>query len=167
MNIRQKNLRKLMVTPLFSACSFILCTFVVFPNMAPFQHFVNVLAGVIIGPWYAFAAALLTGLLRMMTGRSILSVIGAIFGALLSGYFYKYTKKIYMAFLGEVIGTGIISALVSYPVMRYVIGLPLDKFYYYIPFFLPSAAMGGALGMVLLYRFKKTGQLAYWLEKLN
>ena len=40
---------------------FVLSTFVYFPSMAPFQHFCNVLGAVFLGPWYNFAAALLTG----------------------------------------------------------------------------------------------------------
>jgi len=34
----------------------------------PFQHALNVLAGVIIGPWYGALAAFLTGILRIMLG---------------------------------------------------------------------------------------------------
>ena len=44
--------------------------------MAPFQHFCNILGAVFLGPWYGFAAALLTGLLRMLTGRTIQAVVG-------------------------------------------------------------------------------------------
>ena len=80
---------------------FVLSTFVYFPSMAPFQHFCNVLGAVFLGPWYNFAAALLTGLLRMLTGRTIQAVVGAVFGAFLSGLLYQLTKKLWGALLGR------------------------------------------------------------------
>ena len=49
MNSRQ--IRKMVLTAMFACLSFVLCTFVYFPAMAPFQHFVNVIAAVFIGPW--------------------------------------------------------------------------------------------------------------------
>ncbi len=153
------SVRKMMLTALFATLAFLLSTFVYFPHMAPFQHFVNVLAAVYLGPFYGTVAALITGILRMMTGRSILSVTGAIFGAFLAGVFYKKTKKFYMALIGEVIGTGIISAIVSFPIMKYVYGLPLDKFYFYIPFFVPSSLMGSILALIVLNRLEKMDKI--------
>lgn len=150
-----EKIRKMTLTAIFSSIAFILSTFVVFPNMAPFQHFINVLAAVFLGPWYGTLSALITGLLRMMMGRSILSIIGEVFGAFLSGLLYKNFRKFHFALIGEVIGTGFISALVSFPIMKYAIGLPLDSFYYYIPFFLPSSLMGSVLGLIVLYKLEK------------
>ncbi|NLD18330.1 MAG: energy coupling factor transporter S component ThiW [Tissierellia bacterium] len=145
----------MLLTATFSSLAFVLSTFVYFPQMAPFQHCINVITAVFLGPWYGTLAALVTGILRMMIGRSILAITGAIFGAFLAGVFYKYTKKFYMALIGEVIGTGIISAIVSYPIMKYVYGIPLDKFYYYIPFFLPSSLIGSFLGFLILRKLRK------------
>lgn len=150
-----EKIRKMTLTAIFSSIAFILSTFVVFPNMAPFQHFINVLAAVFLGPWYGTLSALITGLLRMMMGRSILSVTGGVFGAFLSGLLYKNFRKFHFALIGEVIGTGFISAFVSFPIMKYAIGLPLDSFYYYIPFFLPSSLMGSVLGLIVLYKLEK------------
>lgn len=151
--------RSMVLTAIFSSISFILSTFVVFPNMAPFQHFMNVLAAIYLGPAYGTLSALITGIMRMMSGRSILSVTGAVFGAFLSALLYKRTRKFYMALLGEVIGTGIISAIVSFPIMKYIYGIPLDKFYYYIPFFLPSSLMGSILGVLVLYKLKDLNKI--------
>ena len=55
------SVRKLVLTAMLGALGFVLSTFVYFPSMAPFQHFCNVLGAVFLGPWYNFAAALLTG----------------------------------------------------------------------------------------------------------
>ena len=51
------SVKKMILTAFFGALGYVLSTFVYFPAMAPFQHFVNVLAAVFVGPWYGFAAA--------------------------------------------------------------------------------------------------------------
>ena len=47
--------------------------------------FVDVLAAVFLGPWYACAAAFLCGVMRMLSGRTIQAVVGAVFGPILGG----------------------------------------------------------------------------------
>ena len=118
LGIRGLSVKKMVFTAMLACFSFVLSTFVYFPQMAPFQHFCNVLGAVFLGPWYGLAAAALTGLMRMMWGRTIQALIGAIFGAFLSGFLYQKTHKLWCAVVGEVIGTGIISAIVVYPFMR-------------------------------------------------
>ena len=77
--------RKLTLTALFACLAFVLNTCVYFPAMAPFQHFVDALAAVFLGPWYGCAAAFLCGVMRMLSGRTIQAVTGAIFGPILGG----------------------------------------------------------------------------------
>ena len=48
---------KLVMTGMLACLAFVLNTFVYFPSMAPFQHFVDVLAAVFLGPWYGCASA--------------------------------------------------------------------------------------------------------------
>ena len=62
--------RKLVLTAMFTCLAFVLNTFVYFPAMAPFQHFVNVMAAVMVGPWYGSVAGALCGVLRMLCGRT-------------------------------------------------------------------------------------------------
>lgn len=146
----------MILAALFASMSVVVSTVVVFPNMAPFQHFFNVIGAVYLGPFYNFISALITGLIRMGTGRPFTSVTGAVFGALLSGLMYKHTKKYYMAVVGEIIGTGIISAIVSYYAMKYLFDFAhLDSPFYYIPFFIPSAAIGAVLGYIVLKIIRK------------
>ncbi len=45
--------RKMVLTAMLACLAFVLNTFVYFPAMAPFQHFVDVLAAVLLGPWWA------------------------------------------------------------------------------------------------------------------
>lgn len=160
-------IRKMVLTAMFACLSFVLCTFVYFPSMAPFQHFVNVLAAVFLGPWYGFAAAFLTGVMRMMSGRTIQALVGAIFGAFLSGLLYQKTKKLWAAVVGEVIGTGIISAMVAYPLMKMWYGLDAQSPFYYIPFYTPSSMMGAFLAVLVLGVLKRSGMLQRLLDDIN
>ena len=159
--------KKMVLSAMFACMAFVLSTFVYFPAMAPFQHFVNVMAAVVMGPWYACGAAFLCGVLRMMSGRTIQAVTGAIFGPILGGLLYRKTHSIWMALVGEVIGTGIIGAVASYPLMKLFYGLDAQHWYYYIPFYTPSAVVGGAMGVAALLILQKNGMLARMHQALK
>ena len=159
--------RKLVLTALLACLSFVLCTFVYFPAMAPFQHFVDVIAAVLLGPWYGFAAALLCGILRMLSGRTIQAVTGAIFGPILGGLLYRKTKNLWLVWVGEVIGTGFFGAMASYPLMRLFYGLDAQSPFYYIPFYTPSAMVGGAMGLAVVLILKRSGVLARMQNRLE
>lgn len=81
-------------------------------GMCPMAHFINVTCAVMLGPWYAFVCALAIGIIRMVCmGIPPLALTGAVFGAFLSGMLYRLSKgKLVCAFIGEVIGTGIIGS---------------------------------------------------------
>ena len=151
--------RKMVLTALFACMAFVLNTFVYFPAMAPFQHFVDVLAAVFLGPWYACAAAFLCGVMRMLSGRTIQAVTGAVFGPILGGLIYRKTQNIYLVFVGEVIGTGLIGAMASYPLMTWFYGLDVRTPFYYIPFYTPAAVVGAAMGVAVLLVLKRSGLL--------
>lgn len=151
--------RKLVLTAMLACLSFVLCTFVYFPSMAPFQHFVDVIAAVLLGPWYACAAAFLCGVLRMLSGRTIQAVVGAVFGPIVGGLLYERTHSVWMAAVGEVFGTGILGALTAYPLMKAFCGLDAQEWYYYIPFYTPSAVMGALMGVAVVLMLKRTGVL--------
>lgn len=158
--MKNLKLKKQVLTALLACMGYVLSTFVYFPRMAPFQHFINVIAAVFLGPYWGFACALLTGLMRMLlNGRSILAVIGAVVGAFLSGFLYMKFKKLYWAVIGEVIGTGVISAIIAFPVMKIFYGLPDTSIFTYVPFFIPSSLMGALLGYILLKTLDKSNTL--------
>ncbi len=159
--------KKLTLTAMLAALSFVLCTFVYFPAMAPFQHFVDVIAAVFLGPWYGCASAFLCGIMRMMSGRTIQAIVGAIFGPVLGGLLYRKTKSFILLFTGEVIGTGIIGALTAYPLMRIFYGLDAQRWYYYVPFYISSAMMGAAMGIAVLLMMKRSGALKHMLEQMG
>lgn len=159
--------KKMVLTALFACMAYVLNTFVYFPAMAPFQHFVDVLAAVLVGPWYGCAAAFLCGAMRMMSGRTIQAIAGAVFGPILGGLIYRKTKNIYLVFVGEVIGTGAIGALVSYPLMKWFYALDVQQWYYYVPFYTPSAAVGAGMGVAVLLGLKRSGVLARMLNDME
>ena len=164
---KRTNIRKMVLCAIFASLAFVLNTFVYFPAMAPFQHFVNVLAAVFIGPWWGCASAFLCGLMRMASGRTIQAVTGAIFGPVLGGLIWKKTKNIYLVCVGEIIGTGIIGALASFPLMKWFYGLDAQSPLYYIPFYTPSAVVGGAMGVMVLVLLKRAKVLDRFLTELE
>lgn len=162
------SVRKMVLTAMLAVLSFVLSTFVYFPAMAPFQHFCNLLGAVFLGPWYGLAAAALTGVLRMVvTGRTIQALVGAVFGAFLSALLYQKTHKLWCAYAGEVFGTGILSAVAVYPLMRLFYGLPPHTPLYYIPFYVPASVVGGLMGCCVITILKRSGSLDRMLEQLN
>ena len=165
--MRSTATRKMVLTAMMACLAFVLNTFVYFPAMAPFQHFVDVMAAVFLGPWYACAAAFICGIMRMMSGRTIQAVAGAVFGPLLGGFLYRRTKSLFLTFVGEVIGTGIVGALVSYPLMKLFYGLDAQQWYYYVPFYTPSAVVGGAMGLAVLLILRRSGVLKRMLAQLE
>lgn len=80
----------------------------------PGQHFVNVLAAILLGPWWAVAIAAIIGIIRNAMGvGTLLAFPGGMIGAFLAGYAYRYTRNVYLGALGEIVGTGLIAAVVS------------------------------------------------------
>lgn len=84
-------------------------------RVAPFQHFINVLAGVLVGPWYALLAAFSISILRNALGTgTFLAFPGSMFGALFVGLGYRYVRRSDRAAFAEPLGTAIVGALVGY-----------------------------------------------------
>ncbi|GFZ34374.1 energy coupling factor transporter S component ThiW [Clostridium zeae] len=119
-------------------------------KMFPVQHFLNVVAAVVLGPFYGVANAFCISLLRNILGTgSILAFPGSMVGAFLAGIVYKKFKNIYLTALGEFIGTGILGALIAYPMATIVLGKKVAAFAYVFPFSL-SCAGGAILAVILL-----------------
>lgn len=130
---------------------------------APIQHLVNILCAVMLGPAYGVGAAFVASLLRNLLGLgSLLAFPGSMFGALLCGLAYKFTKNLWVTLGGEVFGTAVLGGLCAYPVAILFMGKNAGDmaFYVYVVPFLISTAGGAILAAVLVTALKKTGVLS-------
>ena len=90
-----------------------------------------------------------------------IALTGAVFGSFLSGVFYRASKgRIIFAVLGEIIGTGIIGAIASYPVMTFLWGKEGLSWLFYVPSFICGTLIGGSIAYVFLRKFAANGMLA-------
>ena len=138
-------------------------------GMCPTAHLVNIVCSVLMGPWYSLLCATLIGVIRMMfMGIPPLALTGAVFGAFLSGVFYRLSGgKIICAVIGEVFGTGIIGSIVSYPVMAFLMGREGLNAFFYTPMFLGATLMGGTVAYFFLKTLSKAGLLAKFQMSLG
>ncbi|WP_102349005.1 energy coupling factor transporter S component ThiW [Bacillus sp. Marseille-P3661] len=121
-----------------------------FTKVFPMQHFINVLSAVILGPYYAVLQAFSVSLIRNMMGTgSIFAFPGSMFGALVASYFFMKTKRTIFAAIGEVFGTGILGALVAYPIATLFLGSEATLFGF-IPSFIVSSIAGAIIGYITL-----------------
>ena len=138
-------------------------------GMCPTAHLINVVCAVFMGPWYSLLCATLIGVIRMMfMGIPPLALTGAVFGAFLSGVFYRMSNgKIIFAVLGEIFGTGIIGAIVSYPVMTFLVGKEGLTAFFYVPMFVSATILGGGMAYIFLIALRKTGMLVEIQDRLG
>lgn len=167
--MKKMNLKKEMLLAMFVALGVIISPILRVEGCCPMQHFINVTCAVILGPGYAVLCAVLIGLIRMMLmGIPPLALTGAVFGAGLSGLFYHWSKqKLIAAVLGEVIGTGIIGAVVSYPVMAGLMGRTGLTWLFYVPSFLLGTVIGGTIAFFFLGALRRAGLLETFKSQLN
>lgn len=156
------NIKKLTLSGLLVAMGVVCSAFYIPMGVAkcfPVQHLINVLAGVLLGPIYAVSMAFVTSMIRVMIGTgSLLAFPGSMCGALLCGVMYKYTKNSLFAFWGEVLGTGVIGAIIAFPVATLLLSKKAAVFGFVIPFGL-SSLIGAALSLIFLEAIKKTDLL--------
>ena len=110
----------------------------------PFQHMI------IVGARFSVGAAFSTSCLRnVLALGSPLAFPGSMIGAWLSAYLYKKYNSIWAAALGEIIGTGILGAFISYPIANFLLGKPLALLTLITSFSMSSIG-GACIGFVVL-----------------
>ncbi|MDU2064216.1 MAG: energy coupling factor transporter S component ThiW [Sporomusaceae bacterium] len=167
----QKNSKvlKLVMLSMLVALGVVISPILRIEGMCPMAHFINIVCAVLLGPWYALLCATLIGVIRMMfMGIPPLALTGAVFGAFLSGVFYRVSKgNLFGAVAGEVIGTGIIGAIVSYPVMAFIYGKTGLTWLFYVPLFLCGTLIGGTIAYFFLNSLKRSGMLVNFQRNLG
>ena len=136
---------------------------------SPVQHMVNVICGILLGPWYAFGAGFLAALIRNLFGLgSLLAFPGSMCGSLLCGFVWKYSKKLLPTLVGEVFGTGIIGGLLAYPIAVTFMGVSSVSvgFTAYVVPFLISTIAGSIIAGVIIFALQKNGTLNSMMNKL-
>lgn len=145
----------------------------------PFQHMVNAISGIFLGPVYAVVVAIAAGILRNMLGTgTIFAFPGGIPGALVVGLIYHYfgkndhatpyapwLQRIYgnrrklwerdYAALTESIGTAI-GAIFSGLIVAPMIGREMTTMAFLIAF-LASSIPGAILGFIIVKGLRKSG----------
>jgi len=124
----------------------------------PAQHMVNLLGAVMLGPTYAVAIATIAAVIRNILGLgTLLAFPGGMIGALLAGLAYRATKNMYVAGLGEVVGTGVLGSLVSvWIVAPLLLGKTMALATLMVAFSV-STLVGTILGFVALHLLRKGG----------
>ena len=151
--VKSEATRKLVLSGILIAIATVLGTFsipILGAKASPIQHLINVISGVTLGPVYGLLCAFVSSLLRNILGTgSILAFPGSMVGVLLAGLLYKKFKKVELAVIGEVVGTGIIGALLAYPLAAFVLGREVALFVYIVPFSL-SSIIGSIIAYIIL-----------------
>ena len=170
MSVLRLNLKKLCVAGILTAVSVALSTFSIQIGASrcfPIQHMVNVIAAVFLGPFYGCTMAFTTSLLRNLIGTgSLLAFPGSMIGAFVSGLLYQHTKSLIAAYLGEMIGTGILGGLAAYPIAIFLMGKPAALFTYVLPF-LMSTVCGTIFAAFLLSILYKSKAMNGLISMLN
>ncbi len=163
--MKKNNVAKLALAAMMTAVAVVgsMLSFPVFASKcSPVQHIINIMCAVFLGPSYGLISAFLAALLRNLMGLgSLLAFPGSMFGALLCGIVYKYTKNIWLTCIGEVFGTAILGGLCAYPIAIAFMGQSAGNiaFYAYIIPFLVSTAVGAMISAVLIFTMKRSGIL--------
>lgn len=164
---RGQHVRRLVLAAMFAATATLLGSLSI-PwgpaKIAPFQHTINAIAGIWLGPWYAAAAALVTATLRywLHTG-SVFAFPGSPFGALVVGYAYLWLRRDTAALL-EPIGTGLIGGTIAGVIFAPMIGSSKTA-WFFIQAFLWSSIPGAIFGYVVVRILRRIPGVAEWAEQ--
>ncbi len=158
------SLRVLSFTALFAAIA-VLVSGISFPvgptRVFPFQHTVNVVAAIVLGPWYGAVSATIAGIIRIMLGTgTIFALPGGIPGVVVAGIFYRLIKND-LAALTEPVGTGPVGATLSALLVAPMVGAG-GTFLFFQTAFLASSIPGSIIGFLLIRVLRRWADLEEW-----
>jgi len=127
-------------------------------KVMPAQHMINVVAAAMLGPVYAVAIATATAIIRNLLGTGTpLAFPGGMIGAFLAAMAYLRWRKTLAAGAGEVIGTGLLGALLSVWIVAPIIMNKTMAVGVMVLAFSLSSIVGALLGVLVLHVLKKAG----------
>jgi len=151
--------RKLVLAALFAAMGVLLSSFAIpvgASRVFPFQHALNVVAGVLLGPWWAAGSALVTATLRVSLGTgSFFAFPGSPFGAIAVGLAYKFLRRDEAAFF-EPVGTVLVGATVGAVLISPLLEGVTGGFIALMISFALSSIPGAVIGYLLLKALRRT-----------
>lgn len=155
----QTHVKKLALLAMMIALDVVLSPLFRIEGMAPMSSVMNVLAAVVMGPLYATVMAFVCALIRMgLLGIPPLALTGAVFGALLAGWGFRLTHHTWGAMVGEIIGTGLIGSLLSYPVMVWFTGSTQALYWFvYTPRFFGGSISGALIAWLVISQLQRFG----------
>lgn len=166
--MKNTSLRKLCMAAFLTALAVVGSQFFQFPFLgskcSPTQHFVNILAGVYLGPWWALGSAFCASLIRNLIGWGSLTAFpGSMIGAFLSGVMFHWVLKgkslavrLPFAYIGELFGTSVLGGICAYPIAFLLMGnKQATLFGFIMPFFI-SCAVGTVIAAVVVTTMKRT-----------
>lgn len=167
------NTKKLIILAMMIALDVVLSPLFRIEGMAPMSSVMNVIGAMLLGPFYVTVMATVCGIIRMtLLGIPPLALTGAIFGALLASLGYKhFGKSIFGAMIGEILGTGLIGSLASYPVMVWFTGAQQELYWFvYTPRFFGGAISGSVIAWLFFFKLKtikivKDIQTLFWMHE--
>lgn len=159
-NARRNATRTLVLAALFAAIGVLISAFAVpvgGARVLPFQHAINAVAGVLLGPWWAALSALVTATLRFAFGTgSLFAFPGSPFGAIAVGLAYRWLKRDEAA-LFEPLGTVLVGATLGALLISPFIGEATGGLVALAVSFALSSIPGAIVGYLLLKALRRAG----------
>ncbi len=129
----------------------------------PFQHMINVVAGIMLGPVNAGVVAGLIGIIRIGIGTgTFFAIPGGIPGAIAVGVAYKYLVRSEMAAFTEPLGTTLGALLSAFLVAPVIGSSPFHPFLglsaqwqLFTVFFLMGSIPGTVMGYIVVLALKR------------
>lgn len=160
-------MKRLMYAGLFAALAVVASGFhipVGPTKVFPFQHAINVLAGITIGPWYGALAAGIAGAIRILLGTgTVFAFPGGIPGVICVGLAYRFLRKD-LAGLFEPVGTGLFGAALSAYLVAPLVGKEGTLLFFQTAF-LASSIPGSILGLLLVKALRRISHGELFLQK--
>jgi energy coupling factor transporter S component ThiW len=152
--------RKIVLAALFAALGVLLSSFAIPVGGArvfPFQHSLNAVAGVVLGPWWAAGSALVTATLRFSLGTgSLFAFPGSPFGAIAVGVAYRLLRRDEAA-LFEPLGTVLVGATLGAFLISPFLGEAAGGLLALMVAFALSSIPGAVIGYLVLKALRRAG----------